>query len=324
MGKNLDQLIEAVADAATGEFERLKEFGIKSKKQGDSVQFTFQKVKTTVKNNSGDITKYLQDIGNNQFASGMSDQMQNMEAAFSNFNGAIKKVQVSMGEAGLNKIITDLTNKTTQFITSLSTEDIEKFTREGMSGFADILEGVDATVQYISDNQLLREYGLLGYIIFGKKGLAGLVAAQEFMDGVAQATLNVGERVMGPSGITVNQQLESENKKLQRMVVRLKETTSTTGITNLKGMIQEQKEKVYGLSAIKNKLPDQKFKNNYQLGDFNNFNGDLSSRQWADQFISRNLKGGGSDKNHQIDKTNTLLKEIIYEFRKQSNVATAG
>jgi len=33
MGKSLNQMIEAVADAATGEFERLKEFGIKAKQQ---------------------------------------------------------------------------------------------------------------------------------------------------------------------------------------------------------------------------------------------------------------------------------------------------
>ena len=31
LGKDLSQMIEAVADAATGEFERLKEFGIKAK-----------------------------------------------------------------------------------------------------------------------------------------------------------------------------------------------------------------------------------------------------------------------------------------------------
>jgi diaminopimelate decarboxylase len=30
MGKDLNQMIEAVADASTGEFERLKEFGIKA------------------------------------------------------------------------------------------------------------------------------------------------------------------------------------------------------------------------------------------------------------------------------------------------------
>jgi hypothetical protein len=37
MGKDMMQMIEAVADASTGEFERLKEFGIKASKQGDQV-----------------------------------------------------------------------------------------------------------------------------------------------------------------------------------------------------------------------------------------------------------------------------------------------
>lgn len=46
MGKDLNQMIEAVADAATGEFERLKEFGIKARTQGDQVSFTFQGVTT--------------------------------------------------------------------------------------------------------------------------------------------------------------------------------------------------------------------------------------------------------------------------------------
>ena len=40
--QNLDQFIEAIADATTFEFERLKEFGIKSKQIGDDVQFTFR------------------------------------------------------------------------------------------------------------------------------------------------------------------------------------------------------------------------------------------------------------------------------------------
>ena len=46
LGKSLDQMIEAVADASVGEFERLKEFGIKAKSQGDQVSFTFQGVTT--------------------------------------------------------------------------------------------------------------------------------------------------------------------------------------------------------------------------------------------------------------------------------------
>lgn len=59
MSKDLDQMIEAVADAATGEFERLKEFGIKAKNNGDTIAFTFRGTTTSVKNNAAEIEKYL-------------------------------------------------------------------------------------------------------------------------------------------------------------------------------------------------------------------------------------------------------------------------
>ena len=49
LGKDLSQMIEAVADAATGEFERL-EFGIKAKNQWRyHIAFTFRGVTENVK-----------------------------------------------------------------------------------------------------------------------------------------------------------------------------------------------------------------------------------------------------------------------------------
>ncbi|MBP8290731.1 MAG: hypothetical protein KAX51_13170, partial [Chromatiaceae bacterium] len=70
MGKSLNQMIEAVADAATGEFDRLKEFGIKAKIEKDQVVMTFQGATTSIANNAQAIEKYLLDIGNVQFAGG--------------------------------------------------------------------------------------------------------------------------------------------------------------------------------------------------------------------------------------------------------------
>ncbi len=74
MGKSLNQMIEAVADAATGEFERLKEFGIRASKQGDKVAFTFKGVTKTVAFEAAAIEGYLQNIGNVDFAGGMEAQ----------------------------------------------------------------------------------------------------------------------------------------------------------------------------------------------------------------------------------------------------------
>lgn len=83
MGKTLDQMVQAVADATVGEFERLKEFGIKSKDQGDSVQFTFRGVSTTVKKEAGAIESYLQQIGTVDFAGGMEAQSLTLQGRIS-------------------------------------------------------------------------------------------------------------------------------------------------------------------------------------------------------------------------------------------------
>ena len=84
MGKSLNQMIEAVADAATGEFERLKEFGIRAKQQGDQVTLTFQGVSKTIGNNAAEITAYLQAIGENEFAGAMAQRAQTLDGAISN------------------------------------------------------------------------------------------------------------------------------------------------------------------------------------------------------------------------------------------------
>ena len=62
-GKSFDQLSEAIIDAQTGEFERLKEFGIRASKQGDQVEFAFKGVKTQVDFTSEAIQKYLIGLG---------------------------------------------------------------------------------------------------------------------------------------------------------------------------------------------------------------------------------------------------------------------
>lgn len=138
MGKSMDQMIEAVADAATGEFERLKEFGIRASKQGDEVTFTFQGVETTIKNSSANIQDYLMGIGNVNFAGAMEDQMNNLTPAFDNFGTAVNMLQVKIGEAGFNEAFAGITNEITRMINSMDAEAIAEFTRsaiQNLSGF---------------------------------------------------------------------------------------------------------------------------------------------------------------------------------------------
>lgn len=107
MGKDLMQMIEAVADATTGEFERLKEFGIKAKQQGDQVSFTFQGVTTTVGKNAAEIEGYLQGLGNNQFAGAMANRMATLDGALSNLQDSWDGLFRAISSAGTGEAIAE-------------------------------------------------------------------------------------------------------------------------------------------------------------------------------------------------------------------------
>lgn len=120
MGKDLNQMIEAVADATTGEFERLKEFGIKAKQQGDQVSFTFQGVTTTVAKNSAAIEGYLQGIGENNFAGAMSNRMATLDGAISNLSDSWDGLFRAISSQGAGGIIQDQVISATDAVNDLS------------------------------------------------------------------------------------------------------------------------------------------------------------------------------------------------------------
>lgn len=119
-GKTLNQFTEALADAAVGEFERLKEFGIKANKEGDRIKFTFGGVATEVGNNSQDILGYLEQLGNVQFSGAMARQANTLDGAFSNFGDAVDALAKTIGESGLNKFIVEATRNLTGMISRLN------------------------------------------------------------------------------------------------------------------------------------------------------------------------------------------------------------
>lgn len=103
MGKPLMQMVEAVADAATGEFERLKEFGIRASKDGDDVAFTFQGVTTKMKMDSKSIQEYLLRIGETKFAGGMERQAKTIGGKMSTLQDTIEGVARKLWEGPMHK-----------------------------------------------------------------------------------------------------------------------------------------------------------------------------------------------------------------------------
>jgi len=107
-GKTLDQFVEAAADAAVGEFERLKEFGIKARSEGDKVVFTFKGVETEVTKSGAAISDFLVTLGETEFAGAIEKQSQTLNGAFSNLGDSFDMFKKAIGEAGFNEALVNL------------------------------------------------------------------------------------------------------------------------------------------------------------------------------------------------------------------------
>lgn len=92
-GKTFDMLTEAIIDAQVGEFERLKEFGIRAQKAGDQVTFTFKGVETQTKFSNEAIREYITSLGDYEGVAGsaaavsatLGGKVNNLGDAWDNF-----------------------------------------------------------------------------------------------------------------------------------------------------------------------------------------------------------------------------------------------
>jgi Tape measure protein len=109
--KSLDDVVEAVKDAAVGEFERLKEFNIKASSQGNKVSMTFQGVTTQIGKNAAEIEAYIKRIGAVNFAGGMAEQMKTLGGVISNLKDAFHEFLVGVGSGGLVDALKDVSRE---------------------------------------------------------------------------------------------------------------------------------------------------------------------------------------------------------------------
>lgn len=116
MGKPINQAVEALADAQTGEFERLKEFGIKgveitkknaealgvSAKDAGLTALTYtdiygkQRVEVVDRNNRKIVTSTLMSIWNQKYAGGMEKQSTTMRGMVSNIKDSLYQASLAV------------------------------------------------------------------------------------------------------------------------------------------------------------------------------------------------------------------------------------
>jgi hypothetical protein len=132
-GKGFDQLTEAIIDAQTGEFERLKEFGIRASKSGDQVKFSFKGVETQVKFNNEAIREYITSLGDYEGVAGaaaavsgtLGGKVNNLGDAWDNFLNSIGTL--------LKPVLTGALQVTADFM-----DGINKLFKLGTTGAQDV------------------------------------------------------------------------------------------------------------------------------------------------------------------------------------------
>lgn len=171
MGKDLQQMVEAVADAATMQFTRLEEFGIDAKQSADSVAFTFQGVTTKVEKNAEAVTNYLRQIGDKTFSGGAEERMKTLDGAISNLGDTWDGLFREINRAGVGSLIADGVRMATSAIQSLS-----DFIESGQA--SGVIEALGMKFEFVKD------IAVAGFetILDAAKGLYGAwyMASNEF------------------------------------------------------------------------------------------------------------------------------------------------
>lgn len=198
-GKQFDQLTEAIIDAQTGEFERLKEFGIRASKEGANVTFTFKGVQTQTEFTNQSIRDYILSLGELEGVSGsmaaisktlggqISNLGDNFDALFNNLG------KLSSGQTGgvlsfINGALSDLnknldeTNQVSATLGDTSENVDELSTSLKKLGLLAAIPGVGGIASLFVSNDLNEELLQFQRTLNGiTSDLAGFSTKSEFI-----------------------------------------------------------------------------------------------------------------------------------------------
>jgi phage tail tape-measure protein len=124
MNKPIMAAIEMLTDATTGEFERLKEFGIKARKEGDRTTFHYiknnKKMQRSVSGDELEIKRTLVEIFADRFGGGMERQSKTMFGIISNLKGMWTEFLLMISNAGVFDWIKNRLQKVLDFVNEMA------------------------------------------------------------------------------------------------------------------------------------------------------------------------------------------------------------
>lgn len=121
LGKDITEMVDAVANATTGNFQSLGSFGIRTKNMGDSIAFTFRGVTTTVKNNAKEIEGYLMSLGENDFAGAMANSLGKLDDTILALDEQWNNLLLNIMRGGAGDLIKDTIQVGVDALTELNT-----------------------------------------------------------------------------------------------------------------------------------------------------------------------------------------------------------
>lgn len=240
MSKDLNMAVEMFADAATGEFERLKEFGVKAKTEGDIVTFAWSQngkdmTLSAQKTQSG-ISTALEQIFQ-RFKGGMKAQATSWDGLMSMMSDTWTMTEKEVMDAGafeamkeeLKKINEETSNwlKSNKELIALKVPEYVDNIKSSVSGLYDVYTSLPDELVGAAG------YGILGRMLFGswKVGLL-LGAVKEVYDYIQKSQDPIGGR-------------QFEIDKIQGILSSQKTTTKTDPIGDqARNRIAELKQEI--------------------------------------------------------------------------------
>lgn len=155
MDKPIIQAVEAMADAVTGENERLKEFGIKASMEGDKIAYNWTdssgKAKhIIIQNNSEIIQSTLESIFNSKYQDAMKNQMGTYGGMISNIKDQWTQFKKDFMDAGLFAFIKAFIKTFTESFTKsfmLTGGGFETLTNSFIDGFKATMGALEIVYQ---------------------------------------------------------------------------------------------------------------------------------------------------------------------------------
>lgn len=203
-GKGFIQLSEAIIDAQVNEFERLKEFGIRAQKSGDTITFTYNKVKTQVDNNAAAIRKYIVSLGNLQKNQGTMNKIAKTSGGLlSNLSDKWTMFQYRLGQANkwLLELAVNIAGKVINKLKLIAVwTEKNKIVLQGyaMQGFH-FLSTVVKSVWNVMEGFIGVVINVIHWVTENKKqiiGLVGVMGKLAVILGIVRATMMAYSGVM--------------------------------------------------------------------------------------------------------------------------------